>query len=375
LTSVRASRYSFQHPASNAEIRIARSCVRDNIVRGQKPGGRWNGMSAPATTQRAVRADARPEPALRRLAILSLIAALYTYALVVFGGIVRITGSGMGCGDDWPRCNGEWIPPFTLETLIEYTHRLLAAGIGLVVVAVLGYAALARRAPGIAGAGGLIRPLGLAAALFIAQALLGAITVWLELPTSVTVAHFVMAMLFITTLIVAAVRGGAFGDGPMPTPDRGAWRLAIATTALGFVVVALGAVTANTPGAPAACMGFPLCSDALLPPAGALPAEIHWAHRLAAFALLLVTLGAAWTMRREPTPARVRRAAIASAILVTAQIGVAAALVLFRLPPALQVLHLAVGAAVWFALATWAALARQSAPPASPQLDRTPAGA
>ena len=91
----------------------------------------------------------------RRLALLSLFAAVYTYLLVVFGGIVRITGSGMGCGDDWPLCNGEWIPPFTFETVIENTHRLLAAGIGLVVLSVFGYPLFHRTSPAVSGRGGL----------------------------------------------------------------------------------------------------------------------------------------------------------------------------------------------------------------------------
>jgi heme A synthase len=150
----------------------------------------------------------------RRLGGLSLFAALYTYALVVFGGIVRITGSGLGCGDDWPRCNGHWIPPFTFETLIEYTHRMLAAGIGLVVLAVFGYAFIHRREAGVTGPDGLMRPLALAAALLVVQIALGAITVRMELPPEVTVLHFVTAMLFMAALIVAAIRGGVFGVAP-----------------------------------------------------------------------------------------------------------------------------------------------------------------
>lgn len=300
--------------------------------------------------------------ATRRAGLLALIAAAYTYALVVFGGIVRITGSGMGCGEDWPRCNGEWIPPFTFETVIEYTHRLLAAGIGIVVLGVLGYALLKRTSPGMAGRGGLLRPFGLAAALFVFQAVLGAVTVRLELPTEVTVAHFITAMLFIATLIVAAVRGGVFGDVHDHRAGHGASKAstwAFTSAAIGLVVVAFGAVTANTAGAPAACMGFPLCSGSLLPPAGAVPAEIHWAHRVAAFTLLFVALTAALAAVRADSARPVRRAAWAAVGLIVLQLVVAAVLVLMALPPFLQALHLAVGAAVWFALVVWAAQARR----------------
>lgn len=295
----------------------------------------------------------------RRAGLLALIAAAYTYALVVFGGIVRITGSGLGCGEDWPKCNGHWIPPFTFETLIEYTHRLLAAGIGFVVLGVLGYAFLRRNAPGMAGRGGLLRPFGLAAALFVFQAVLGAITVRLQLPAHVTIAHFVTAMLFMATLIVAAVRAGIFGGvgghaGGASTRKAGTW--AFTAAIIGLIVVAFGAVTANTPGAPAACTGFPLCSGSFVPPAGVVPAEIHWAHRVAAFTLLFVVLRAAWASHAAPPP--VRKAAGFAVALVVTQLVVAAVLVLFALPPVLQALHLAVGAAVWFALVVWSAQAR-----------------
>ena len=48
----------------------------------------------------------------RRFSTLAWAAATATYLLIVFGAVVRITGSGMGCGDDWPLCNGHVLPPF-----------------------------------------------------------------------------------------------------------------------------------------------------------------------------------------------------------------------------------------------------------------------
>ena len=49
-------------------------------------------------------------------------------AHLVFGAIVRISGSGMGCGDHWPRCDGKWFPPLDLPTLIEIGHRCAEPG-------------------------------------------------------------------------------------------------------------------------------------------------------------------------------------------------------------------------------------------------------
>ena len=94
------------------------------------------------------------EATTRRFAKIATFAAVWTYLLIVFGGFVRISGSGLGCGTEWPKCNGHWIPPFTFETLIEYTHRLLGVSIGLVLISVFVYAWLHRREPGFSGRGG-----------------------------------------------------------------------------------------------------------------------------------------------------------------------------------------------------------------------------
>src|SRR5229473_3177544 len=63
----------------------------------------------------------------RRFTRLAWIAATGTYLLIVLGAVVRITGSGLGCGEHWPLCNGRLLPPLDLPTLIEYAHRLVAA--------------------------------------------------------------------------------------------------------------------------------------------------------------------------------------------------------------------------------------------------------
>jgi heme a synthase len=315
---------------------------------------------------------------LRTFGRLAIFAALFSYLHIVFGGMVRITGSGMGCGDDWPRCHGAWIPTFTVETFIEWTHRLLAATLGFVVLGLLAYAWRHREKAGFGGPGGVVRSMALASGLVFALATLGAITVKLHLSTTVTAAHFSLAMVFIAVLLVAAVRAGAFGRAQGVEAAPGAAgkvrRMAAAAAALGFVVVAFGAVTANMAGAPQACQGFPLCNGRLLPAAVA-QVHIHWTHRLLAFLLLFHMIGAVLVTLRRGAPAAVRRAAIAAIALVTAQIVVAAGLVMMHLPAGMQALHLVVGVAVWCALVVWAALAwrwrpAQTDAPVAPPLAR-----
>jgi heme a synthase len=299
---------------------------------------------------------------LRRFGRYALFASGYTYALIVFGAIVRITDSGMGCGDDWPKCHGAWIPTFTLETFIEWMHRLLAAGIGVVVLAIAVYAFVHRRRSGFSGPGGVLRPMALALVLLVLQGALGAITVKLELPTAVSAAHFVMALVFIAVLLVAMLRAGVFG-GEAGTLEAAAarkrWRSAATALAIGFVVVTFGALTANLPGSPQACQGFPLCNGQWLPEA-APTVHTHWSHRLFAFLLFFHVLGATIATVRRAAPAAIRRAAIASFTLILVQLVTAAALVLLFLPQELQVLHLVVGVLVWCALVIWAGLARNA---------------
>lgn len=305
---------------------------------------------------------------LERFGGLALVAAIYTYVLIVYGGIVRITGSGMGCGDDWPDCNGAIVPTFDLPTFIEYTHRVLGAGLVLITLVLLVRAVRSRWRPAFARA----RVLGLAvlaAVLIVVQALLGAVTVKLELPAAVTAVHFMTALVLLALFQVMAVRAGMFPRSEKSDP---AARAAMVAMVLGFVVIGFGALTANVgmdgpfppSGAAMACQGFPLCNGQLVPE-GNPWIHIHWTHRLTAFLLFFHVLAATiLALRRPGSTGPARRAAAASLVAVTLQLAVAAALVLMFLPPWLQGLHLAVGSALWSALVFWAALTRPARAPA-----------
>jgi heme A synthase len=313
-----------------------------------------------ATIDQAAPRAAAAHQKLRRFASFATFAAIWTYALIVFGGIVRITGSGMGCGDDWPKCNGRWIPPMTLETLIEYTHRLLGVSIGLVLIGVFAYAFRHRRSAGFAGKNGVLRYALWVLVLVVVQGLLGAVTVWLEIPPTVVVVHFATALIIMAILLAAAVRARALAK-PEPSVNADAAhadaRHATIALLLGFVVVVFGALVANHPGAPQACQGFPLCNGSVLP-GGAWLVQMHWLHRFIAFAAFFYVAHYGFrASRRVATPA-VRNSAVAAAVAITLQVAVAAGLVLMHLPRALQALHLAVGAAVWAFLVLWYATAQ-----------------
>src|SRR5438067_4907308 len=173
----------------------------------------------------------------RRLAAL---AALLTLVLIVAGGLVTNTDSGLAC-PDWPLCYGSPLPKMVGGIAVEHTHRLIATAVGLCTVA-LCIGLLSRRRsillcgillPSLLGGafaaawfrerGGELPPLGLffvvigsggfaaviaqergparlaslALALVVAQGLLGGLTVVYRLPPTVLVLHIATSMLFI----------------------------------------------------------------------------------------------------------------------------------------------------------------------------------
>jgi heme A synthase len=251
--------------------------------------------------------------------LLAWTAAACTYLLIVLGSVVRITGSGMGCGDHWPLCNGHLLPPLDdIGTVIEWSHRLVAALVSILVTALAVYAWRLHQPSR--------RVAYVAVGLLVLQVLLGAVTVKLELPPWSVIVHLGTAMLLLATLLVAA-------SGPSPVPHP----LTIALLSLAFITILFGALTANL-GAAAACTGFPLCNGQAWATGGTL-AQIHWMHRLLAYVLAITAT--VWAVR---TPGWRSKAVFG---LVALQVAVGAATVLLGLPGGLQAAHVAVGTAVW----------------------------
>jgi heme A synthase len=303
-----------------------------------------------------------PQTSLKRFAWLTFITAFFTYCLIVFGGVVRITGSGMGCGDDWPLCNGRLIPPMDFMTAIEYGHRLAALFVSALILVILVYAF--RNRGETAFSARRLYPYSLAAAvMLIVQVMVGAITVWLELPTGTVVLHLVLASLLLAALIIAGLRALLDAEAPAGDTKLGYRRWAHIAAGLCLVLLVFGALVANT-GAGPLCQGFPLCNGQWIPQGGGL-VHLHWTHRILAYLMLPVTLVAVVVAVREQAPTAVTRAAGVGLGLLIGQIVVAAVMVTDSLTPVLRGLHLAVGVAVWAALVVWASLARRLPPRAT----------
>ena len=193
-------------------------------------------------TMRSGSSAAAPAGTLSAFQRLCLLAGAVIFGLIVLGGVVRATDSGLGC-PDWPRCHGSFIPQWEKHTLIEYSHRLTASVAGLLVLAVAVAAWRAyRRVPAV------LYPATLAFALLILQAGLGGLAVINELPPEIVTVHLGLA-LAILTLIGLTLLASVNLSRPIPRPavlpqGKDAFgRLALlasgATLALGLVLLVL----------------------------------------------------------------------------------------------------------------------------------------
>ena len=304
--------------------------------------------------------------AVRKVAYAAL-ALVYTHA--VFGAIVRISGSGLGCGNHWPDCNSQLWPTLSdPRTIIEFTHRLLASALLLTIGALVWLSYRSDRAKPVR------TPAVVALAIAIAAALVGALIVKLDLSSPYLIAvHNGIAMLLLATLVVALVHAGGLGAATLApgAASPKTFRGAIAAAVLAFIVVEFGALTANVPGAAQSCQGFPWCHNVLL--SGA-PLHTQIAHRVLAFLLFFHVFGLAVGIRKRREARTIVLASRFAFYAIVLQVCVAAALVELHLPAPLQSLHQAVGTLVFVTIAMLTALAKQgSAHPAGARDSATPA--
>lgn len=289
---------------------------------------------------------------------LALATALLTLLLVAVGAYVRATGSGLGC-PDWPTCHGGVVPPGDKQPVIEYTHRFVASLVGLMVIAT---AALAwrhyRHAPFTVWTAMLAVP------LVVLQGILGAITVWTELPPEIVATHLLTAMLVLSCQLAVAVSMYAEDPDRRATfaslaraRTRPAGTLAVAALIWMAAVLWVGGYMAES-GASTACADWPTCNGfAMLP--GADDQEItHMVHRyLAGGFVFFIVPFAVSTWRRQGDLPWARELAVAAGLLYVAQVVAGALNVWWVFPDELTVAHTTIAAGVWFTLSAAALLA------------------
>lgn len=267
--------------------------------------------------------------------------AALTVGLIVFGAIVRVTDSGLGCGNDWPFCNGTIFPPLdNITAWTEWLHRLFALligvfGVAMLVVAVRRYRTQNRM---------VLWATVLAAVLYAVQSGLGAVTVALDLPPTVVTLHLATAMLLLGALLAAGIfaasRQPAFEGHDQIT------NLTYATTLLSLVIIITGALVRGS-GATLACIDWPLCNGQVWPGSQGQLAIIHMIHRLAVVALGISLLLLIWYVLRERQNRAVRQLAIWALVAYLLQATIGALYVWNTAAPLWGALHVGVASVTW----------------------------
>lgn len=279
--------------------------------------------------------------------------------VILWGAVVSATGSGAGCGENWPLCNGAVVPAAErTDTVIEYTHRLTS---GLALLAVIGLAVWAFRAY---PAGGHVRRAAFVSFVFIVvESLLGASLVlfgWTAMDTSV-IRVFMQPVHMLNTLLLLGVilltAWWASGGEAIQLSGQGRRLWLLGGGLLGAMLMsATGAVIS-------------LC-DLLAGSLGegyndlvALLVQLRLGHPAISIAVGLYIVWAAFRPEATPTP-QARRFAYLAVGVVVAQWLAGFVNVALRVPLWTQILHLLLADALWITLMLWtaAALARSAAP-------------
>jgi cytochrome c oxidase assembly protein subunit 15 len=269
--------------------------------------------------------------------------AAATFVLLLAGGMVTSTGSGLAV-PDWPLSFGRLMPPMRGGVLYEHGHRMVATFVGLLIVieAVWLWRSELRR---------WVKLLGWMALVgVVLQGLLGGLTVLLRLPDLISIGHAVLAeLVFAITLAIAVAcsvgwQRARTGDR---TIDRAVPVLTSITAGVVLVQIALGAAVRHT-GAGLAIPDFPLAYGQLVPPLDSGPVALHFAHRVGALVVTAtVGLTALRIFRLKPGEEYLARPMIAMLALVFVQIALGGWTVLSFKAAGVATAHLGVGALLW----------------------------
>ncbi|MGQ0505953.1 MAG: COX15/CtaA family protein [Myxococcaceae bacterium] len=280
-------------------------------------------------------------PSPRAFQRFSIGVVLYTLAVIAWGGYVRASGSGAGCGSHWPDCNGEIVPrAASVQTAIEYSHRV-SSGVSLILVVALAIWAFVAHARGHA-----VRRSAVASVVFILlEAAIGAGLVLWELvgldaslfrPVAMCL-HLINTFLLLSALGAVAFHA-RYGDGQKRGETTVARLLRSSHFALAFVG-ASGSIAA---------LGETLTQLGVRASLVELLVRLRISHPVVAVAATLFCLFAVSVAWREQPPARPAAGAFLGALFAQLLVGIFN--VAFKAPIALQLLHLLCADLVWLAL-------------------------
>jgi heme A synthase len=243
-------------------------------------------------------------------------------------------------------CHGQVLPRLEGHVLVEYSHRLVASIVGLLIFATAIWAWRRRRSDRLVGI-----TAAAAVGLLVAQVLVGAATVNTETEASVVAVHLSIALTLFATLIVLTVASSRHMTAKADFPV-----LPVVVAAGAFALIISGAYVSQE-GAGLVYPDWPLFDGKLVSSGGRL-ADLHYAHRLLAGVLGVLVLALVLRTWRERRPA-IRVAVGFALVLYVAQVLVGAANIWFELATSLRISHLALASALWGVLvfaAVWSYL-------------------
>ncbi|HEU4322487.1 MAG TPA: COX15/CtaA family protein [Roseiflexaceae bacterium] len=276
----------------------------------------------------------------------------YNLAVILWGAYVRASGSGAGCGDHWPKCNGQIIPrPEQIETLIEFSHRVTTAFSGLLVIAMVvwAYRAFAKGSPVRLGA-------VLSFVFVLIEGLVGAVQVRLGLTgDNASVGRAVIGSIHLvnTFLLIAAMLLTAWwASGGRPLRLRGqGWMggLLLGALVLMLLLGATGAVTAlGDTLFPAETLHEGLMQD--LDPTAHFLIRLRIYHPMLAIGVGIYTVVLGWLARTyRPSRSTVLLSYALTGVFLL-QLVVGAVNVYLLAPIWMQLFHLLMAQIVWLAL-------------------------
>jgi heme A synthase len=302
----------------------------------------------------AARGEADELSRFRRLISLTIAA---TFVLIVIGGVVRVSDSGLGCGAEgsgthgWPLCEGGVLPADSAESTIEFTHRV-AAGVVAVMIGLLAWRALRS----LRGHEWIVRGAVAAGVLVVVQAALGGLTVEKGLEDELVAAHLGLAMLLLGTLILLHRAADPNAVAPPAERARGLRPLTVVASILVLATIVAGGYVAGTekegtPGEPGggqahvACgEQFPSCNGSFMPFGQSRLVDIQLTHRLFMYLASIAVLAMAGLalIRRAPS----RAFGLAAAVLA-GQVLLGAANVWAGKHAGLILGHLTLGTILW----------------------------
>ena len=266
-------------------------------------------------------------------------ASLLTYLLVTLGGVVCVTDASRGC-PDWPACYGQLVPPLRFDSILEYTHRVVAALTSLLIVAsaIVGWGRYRANR-------WLWQPLAIAIGFLLVVIVLGALVVLRGLEpglAALDLGSALMVQALVTAAAVVAVSGDRGPARPLLAGGLARWAL-VAT----WIVLVSGVLVAES-GSAVRCLSWPLYGGEANLAAGQAREWLGWARRAAgalAAILILAVVVQAWRVRGgqrglEPVAAALGLSLAAELVVGGVLAGGSGTL-------ALQVVYVALAAALW----------------------------